>query len=273
LWTRSQLPEQEIEQRIASCVRWMNLTLPGKDLLIVGFWSDWRYLNDVLAQTISITGIGSVTVVDPATTAQLQVKAPALWDRLTSTAAPFQHVQASGVDALDELRLAFSKVWARKFFRLGKPVIESAGGIYPVAIESLAWQREDIYNLRRDAEGVPYNRAAQKKEPGPEAAQAAVAHILLIQANATCQGAWYHHGGRTVRIVQGGGQALATVRERYNEPPSTPPAEIVICAGANDIHVPGKVISAGQGASIIRPAPGGGSLWLTLDQARAELAI
>jgi hypothetical protein len=67
LWTRSQLPEQEIQQRIESCVSWMNLSLSGKDLLIVGFWSDWGYLNDVLAQAIFITGIGSVTVVDPAT--------------------------------------------------------------------------------------------------------------------------------------------------------------------------------------------------------------
>ena len=140
-------------------------------------------------------------------------------------------------------------------------------------MESLSWQREDIYNFRRDGEGVPYNRAAQSKEPGAEAAQAALAHILLIQANAVRQGAWYQHAGTTVRVVQGGGQALATVRERYNEPPAVTAADIVICAGADDITVPGSVIPAGQGASIVRPAPGGGSRWLTLAQARAELQI
>src|SRR5271156_5265565 len=30
-----------VQARVASCSQWMNLHLPGKDLLIVGFWTDW----------------------------------------------------------------------------------------------------------------------------------------------------------------------------------------------------------------------------------------
>jgi hypothetical protein len=120
---------------------------------------------------------------------------------------------------------------------------------------------------------VPLDRAARQKEPAPEASTAAFAHLLLTQAHAVRTGARYERAGRSVRIVHGGGQALETVRERYNEPPTVPAADIVICAGATALNVPSTVISSGRGASIIRPARGSNSRWLTLDQARAELAI
>jgi hypothetical protein len=273
LWTQHQLQQPEVKQRIENCANWMELNLPNKDLLVVGFWTDWGYLNDVLAQTIQMNGISSVTLIDLATSAALQAKAPLLWSTLNAAGIPFDHVQASGADALKELRIEFSRVWAKKFFHLGKPLLEAAGGTYPTAVESAAWTCDDIYNLRRDAEGVPYSRAAQTKEPGPEAAQAAFAHLLLTQANATRQGSWYTHGGQTIRVVQGAGQGLSSVRDKYVEPPNVPAPDIVLCAGANDIPVPGKIIASGSGHSIVRPAPGGTTRWLTLEQARLELGL
>jgi hypothetical protein len=60
----------------------------------------------------------SVNVIDPTPSAQLQAKAPVLGSKLTATGGPFVHVQASGDDALKELRTEFSRVWARKFFQL-----------------------------------------------------------------------------------------------------------------------------------------------------------
>ena len=273
LWTQAQLQEPAIQQRIASCTQWMGLNLPAKDLLVVGFWTDWGYLNDVLAQAIQMNGINSVTVIDLATMADLQTKAPMLWNKLTTAGIPFNHVQASGEDALEELRVEFSKVWARKFFRLGRNLLENDGRIYPIAVESAPWTCDDIYNFRRDAEGVPYNRAAQTKAPGREAEQAALAHLLLVAANAIRRGPWYEHGGSTIRVVQGGGQGLSSVRQKYTEPPLVPVPDVIICAGATDTSVPGNVISSGQGASIVRPAPGGGARWLTLEQARVELAL
>lgn len=273
LWTQRQLTEPEIQARIASCSDWMNLHLANKDLLVVGFWTDWGYLNDVLANVIPAGTNPSITVIDPASSAELQAKAPMLWGKLTGASTNFRHVQASGADALEELRIEFSKVWSRKFFQLGKPLIEQTGGSYPSAMDSYSWNRDDLYNLRRDAQGVPYNRAATDKAPRPEAAQAAFVHILMHHAHAARHGAHYEIGGQTVRIVHGGGQALANVQGRYKEPPVLTPADIVICAGATDLGVPGSVIPSGRGSSIIRAAPGGGSRWLTLDQARAELGI
>lgn len=53
----------------------MRLQLPGKDLLVVGFWTDWGYLNDVVADALDAGALTSVTVIDPAGSAALQAKA------------------------------------------------------------------------------------------------------------------------------------------------------------------------------------------------------
>jgi hypothetical protein len=253
----------------------MKVNLPGKDLLMIGFWTDWGYLNGVLANAMATAPFGSVTVVDPLASADLKAKAPVLWTRLTGSGIPFEHVQGSGGDALDQLRGAFSQTWAKRFYDLGRPLFLAGGGKYSASTVQphTAIGVEALYNLRRDAEGKPYSRAAQKKEPPPETAQAAFFHLLLIHANATRDGSWYIYGGKSIRVVHGGGQALATVREHFKEPPTVPQAEIVVCAGAIDLAVPGSVIATGLGSSTARPAPGGISRWLTLDQARSELGI
>lgn len=271
LWTAGQLAEPEIARRVKACADWMRLTLPGKDLLVIGFWTDWGYLNDVLADALNTMTFGSVIVVDPAATADLQTKAPTLWARLTGGAATFRHVQASGADALEELRTAFSRAWLRRFYALGEALLTAAGKPYSPVDPVMSC--EDLYNCRCDVEGVPYNRAAQMKQPPNEAGYASFFHHLLVQATATRYGSWYKHGGKLVRVVHGAGQALNSVRARYKEPPALRQPDIVVCAGALDLAVPGSLMSPGVGASIVRPSSGGAAQWMTLEQARGELAI
>jgi hypothetical protein len=248
--------------------------LPGKDLLLVGFWTDWGYLNEVLANAIKLQGINSITVVDPLSDAELQTKAPLLWDTLNTAGVPFNHIRASGGLALEELRTEFSRIWARKFFLLAVPFLTAEGYAYdPALIDPNGWSCDELYNLRRDAEGLPFDGAAIRKEPAPEAASAAFVHFLLVRAGAIRSGSIYELGGRTIRVVHGAGQMLESVRERYNEPPTTPLPDVVICAGAATVNVPGSIIATGHGSSIVRPGRGGASRWLTLEQARAELAI
>jgi len=274
LWTQGQLHEPDIQSRVASCSHWMNLHLPGKDLLIVGFWTDWGYLNDVLANAFTVENASSVTVVDIASQVDLEIKAPNLWQKLTRAGGPFIHVQASAVDALEELRTEFSKVWARKFFQLAAPSLEANGRVYnPATVAPTSWTCDELYDLRRDSEGVPYDHAAKRKGPPPESAAAAFVHVLLMEAGATRTGAIYVHSGLTVRIVQGAGLPLESVREKYKEPPASGSSNIVVCAGAQAVGTPGRVIAAGRGASIVRPTPGGGARWITLEDARAELHI
>jgi hypothetical protein len=130
LWTQAQLGEPKIAARIKSCADWMKLVLPGKHLLIVGFWTDWGYLNKVLADSLSAMNFVSVTVVDKLTAAELQLKAPELWARLNAGTSTFLPVQASGADALAELRVAFSKVWLKKFYALAEPLLKAEGKTY-----------------------------------------------------------------------------------------------------------------------------------------------
>ena len=106
LWTNAQLAEPEVHARVQNCSNWMNLHLPGRHLVVVGFWTDWGYLNDVLAQAFAIANALSVTVIDPTPTAGLIAKAPSLWNRLTTLSAAFEHLEESGDVILHELRLA-----------------------------------------------------------------------------------------------------------------------------------------------------------------------
>lgn len=271
LWTTQQLTDPTIKQRIDTCSEWMKLVLPGKDLLVIGFWTDWGYLNDVLASALSTGGFNSVTVIDPALSAALQTKAPALWGNLTTGTAHFQHIQASGADALAELQIAFSRVWLKKFYALAKPHLEAEGKVYAPIDPALGI--EDLYDLRRDAEGTPYDKAARAKHPGAHTAIAAFLQTLLMQAHATRHGAWYEYHGKRIRVIQGAGENINSVRERYKEPPAAVQPDVIVCAGALDLSVPGHLISSGAGSSVVRPAPGGGIPWLTLEEARAEFHL
>lgn len=270
LWTDAQLADPEIAKRVKACADWMKLELPGKDLLVVGFWTDWGYLNDVFAEALNTMNFTSVTVVDPETSANLQAKAPALWTTLTTGTPVFRHIQESGTDALEEFRVAFSKTWLKKFYALGEPLL-AAGRPY-VAIDPNMGV-DDLYDCRRDCEGVPYSRAAQMKEPAPYAAQASFFHHLLLQAGATRDGPWFKYDGKRVRIVQGAGRDLKSIQEEHKEPPAADHPDIVVCVGAVDLAVPGNLISPGVGSSIVRPSGGVGARWMTETQARGELAI
>jgi hypothetical protein len=273
LWTRGQLAEAVIQARVASCSQWMNLHLPGKHLVIVGFWTDWGYLNDVLGDAFSIDNASSVTVVDPSPTAVLQAKAPSLWAKLNGLSHAFEHVQVSGAEALDELRTAYSKTWARKFYSLGQPLFRSVGGPVSLVPTPDTLVGEELYDLRRDAEGVPYTRAAMTKAPSQKSAQAALVHLMLLNAGAIKRGAWLEHGGKLIRVVNGAGEGLADVQERYKEPATVPQSDVVVCAGSIELGVPARLIAPGRGASIMRPTSGGGSKWLTLDGAKMEFGL
>ncbi|MEA1015161.1 SIR2 family protein [Sphingosinicella sp. LY1275] len=271
LWTKAQLTEPAIQARIQSCSQWMNLHLPGRHLVVVGFWTDWGYLNDVLAQAFAITNALSVTVIDPTPSATLRDKAAQLWDKLTTLSAAFEHIEESGDEILEELRVAYSRSWAKRFYALGQPLAAASGITHVPNPDGL--EGDDLYNLRRDVEGIPYTRAAMLKAPPVDAAEAAFAHIELGNDGAVQSGAWLAHGGRTVRIVNGAGRGLSDMQEAHKEPPNLAQPDIVLCAGAIDFGVPAKLIASGKGASIVSPAPGGGAKWLTRADARTELGL
>ena len=273
LWTHAQLAAAAAAERIASCKQWMDLHLLNRDLLIVGFWSDWGYLNSVLADALAGGTTASITVIDPAPTADLEHKAPGLWATL-SASPQFEHVRDSSDAALSEVRAAFSKVWTRKLHALGAPLYAADKGDCPPALlQAPDLDVDALYDLRRDAEGVAANRAARQWQPGASAAQTGYAHLLLTAKAAARSGAWYEVDGQSVRVVHGAGEGLTTVRSRFLEPPTAPKSDVVVCVGALDQGVPGSIIGKGKGASIVRPGPGGASRWITLNEARLEFSL
>lgn len=283
IWTRKQLADPVIAQRIASCANWMNLNLPGKHLVVVGFWTDWGYLNQVFEDSFTARTARAVTVIDPRPTANLQAKARGLWDKLHALSADFDHIQQSGATVLAELRREFSKSWARRFYALGQPVLDAANAaaatIPALAAGAIAnpspdaLDNESLFDLRRDAEGLPYTRAAMTKTPPPHSEQASYLRLALLQNGANEDGSWLRHRGTSIRVVNGGGKFLETVRSSYVEPPTMPKADIIVSAGSARSSVPASIIAKGRGLSIVRPLPGTTSRWLTLDEAMDEFRI
>ena len=273
LWTQDQLTAPEFEGRINSCKNWMELNLPGRDLIIVGFWTDWGYLNNVLANALDGNAPASITVVDPGSTVSLEQKAPALWTIL-SASKRFEHVRASGNDVLEEIRAAFSKVWAKKLNRLGEILfVADKGACPPELLDAPDLDIDALYDLRRDAEGIARDHAARTWEPGQSAAQTGYAHLLLSAKTNKRIGVWYELGDQTIRVVHGAGMGMSTVQQQFSEPPSMQKADVIVCVGALEQGVPGNIIGKGQGSNVVRPEPGEGSRWMTLDDARSEFDL
>ncbi len=271
LWTQGQLDEDAVKGRIESCSQWMNLHLPGKHLVVVGFWTDWGYLNSVIANAFTVTNAKSVTVVDLCATADLKAKAPNLWEKLSALSAKFEHVQASGNVVLEQLRAAYSKAWLRKFFALGKSAAEALGIATAPTPDTIPMNC--LYDLRRDVEGKPYTSAASEKAPPASAGEAALAHIQLVSSGALQVGAWLQYAGKSIRIVNGSGKVMQSVKEAHKEPTSLPQADMVVCTGAIDLGVPARIVASGKGASVVSPASGGGAEWLSLKEALVVLAL
>ena len=76
VWTARQLLVEPIASRISSSETWLSVRLLDRDLVIVGYWTDWDYLNDVLARALGQVRPARVIVVDPSESATLAAKAP-----------------------------------------------------------------------------------------------------------------------------------------------------------------------------------------------------
>ena len=271
VWASSQLGDPPIADRIERSKLWMAGNLRQKDLLVVGFWSDWDYLNKVLGDAVQGLDPLSVTVIDPSPTAALEAKAPGLWALAHQPHVVFTHVQESGADALDELRRAFSESYARQVLAAGRPEFEAKTGVVcdPAWLAVTGLDGEALYDWRRDAEGVPAGKPAMTKSP-QNVYLLAYFH-LLRRAGAAQERRGYTLAGRSIRVVNGAGSVLSTVAKRFIEAPAAPTAEFFVAAGSMDLGLPGHLVRPGIAGSVVRPAAGG--KWLTIEQAQAELGV
>ena len=272
VWTTSQLDDPVIADRIAKSHIWMEANLREKDLLVVGFWSDWAYLNEIFGRVLLNVLPLSVTVVDKAPADQLEAKAPDLWAVAHAEHVTFYHVPESGADVLDELRRAFSRAYLRKVLHAGKAAFEAQIGAAcdPTSLDVSDHDSEALYGLRRDAEGIPSSSPARLKAPGP-CEVLGLFHLLLRRAGALPTSEGYELAGKTIRVVNGANFVLSRLQARFLEAPSILTADVIAAIGAEDIGLPGNIVRQGRVGDIMRPAAGG--QWVDFKGARELLQV
>ena len=273
VWALSQIEDNEtIAGRIKTNKAWIATNLRNKDLLVVGFWSDWKYLNQVLGSALNHVGPLAVTLVDPSGAQELEDKAPDLWAIAHSDNVDFHHIQESGADVLDELRCVFSKNYLRQILEAGKQKIKSETGsdCDPSWLDIENFGSESLYGWRRDAEGVPAGEPARKARPANVEALGFL-HLLLRRAGAQQTEYGYVKDGRTIRVINGAGAFLGSLRQKFVEAPTTPTVDLVVASGAIDTGLPGNIARRGRTNDIVRPETGG--KWLDYHGARQDLNI
>lgn len=246
--------------------------LRQKDLLVVGFWSDWTYLNGLLGEVLDGISPVSVTVVDPSPLEDLKSKAKDLWDIANGPEVIFNHVRESGADVLDELRRAFSINYLKQVLAAGSAAFaQVTGSPCDPALSVIAdFDSETLYDLRRDAEGVPSGKPARTNRPD-RCELLGMFHLLLRQAGAAQTPQGYSLAGKSIRVVNGAGKMLSLLQAEFAEAPVLPSSDLVVAPGADDLPLPANTVRNGTAGSFMRPAPV--AKWLGLQQARMELGI
>jgi hypothetical protein len=272
VWAPGQLTTAPIAGRIASSAAWLTTRLFDRDLLIVGYWTDWDYLNNVLATVLAGVNAARVTVVDTANGSTFPTKAPALY-ALGQRAAAFGHVQASGADFLDALRREFSKSFIRRVLWAAENdyLVQVGAPPAPAWLEPSVWDNSALWQIRRDLEGCAPNEPAKQRNP-PNESLLGLTILQLEAAGAVADGPyWLLLDGRRVRVLRAVNKFLHRVEAEYQrELAPTVAPNLVIAVGAEALGLPLSIVRSTTVATIAR---GSASRWLTRPQALDELSL
>jgi hypothetical protein len=261
VWAPGQLKAPPVEGRIASSTTWLQNALLDKDLLVVGYSTDWDYLNQVIAQTLGAVSPASVLIVDPSETEDFVAKAPDLAALAGRAKKGSFHLKLSGADFLDALRLKFSKVFVHRAIAKGVAEFEALAGHAPsdASKEAPDLDNDNLWRIRRDLLGCKPNRPARQAVPHDEPA-VGLTLLQLREAGGMPDGPYWSVGGRTVRVIRAAGAFLHALEGEYrwDMPPVAAP-DVVVAVGAEDVHLPADLVRRPDG-SIAR---GAGPGWMT----------
>jgi hypothetical protein len=268
LWCPRQLQTEPFQKRIREFREWLPGVLLERDLVFVGFWSDWAYLNNALEGVLNQTHAGRIVLVNPSDLDVLEGKAPGLWALAHEGTTEFVHERQSGADFLDELRQAFGAQFMKRLVTSGGHTFTAVTGRpVPPQPDFSTLSSRDLYEWRQDSTGVPAGHIVRKKIPDENMQVLGAMHLEMQNAGAKLQGAAYARSGRRTRLIHGAGQLISQVRARYAPFPSVIADDVVICVGAQDTaSLPDNVARGNKTDSIVRPGLSG--LWLTDAQAR-----
>lgn len=273
IWCKSQIANDPIQTRLAHLVRWVQGHLPNRDLLVVGYWTDWAYLNEILDNAIVSTEPRSVILVDPSTGEALQKKSPQVWD-WANRSTTFRHIQASGDAFLSELRCIVSQHLIQTIWDRARPnSIAVLGWDMPAVLPRpfAAHSAADLYRLRRDVTGVPMNAVVRNGRADESHILIGVLQMALCALGARCSSNVFEWNGCRLRMVHTPAQPLSAVKRRFAaEPPDPHPADRTICVGAlDDGGAPANIVRRGIPQGIVRNSPA--EQWETHDHILSEL--
>lgn len=267
IWAPGQLTAEPVQGRIENSKNWLNVNLLNKDLLIVGFWTDWDYLNEVLSNALGGVRASRVIVVSPDRTDQFESKAPHLFALGEQATESFDHVQVSGHCFLNELRRLFSQVFVRRVLFSGSEEFERQTGIAPERawLEPPDLDATTLWQIRRDLEGCVANEPARKRKP-PNGETLVGLTLLQLQAKgATPDGAYWLLNNRRIRVVRSPIRALHKVIAEFDRgiAPAIAP-DLSIAVGAEETPLPANVARPEPTATVVRGQKG---RWLTRQSA------
>ena len=237
LWCKKQLEDNPtIRGSIERSTEWLSVNLRHKDLVFVGYWTDWAYLNDVLADCVSSVEPNVVILVDPADDGTLRNKAQRLYDWAHGQNVNFRHAQEYGDVFLDDLRRIFSTRFLVNLIEDSETVFEALSG-EPTDASGISFNHlstNELFALRRDACGQPRGKAVSSRQHEEPMRIFGALCIWLLKEGAILDGSLFRMGSTTLRIIQAAGQALSEVKNRFSREPQSLGTNIVICAGAFD---------------------------------------
>jgi hypothetical protein len=264
IWCREQLETTPIRERLQAFTTWLAANLRGKDLLVIGFWTDWAYLGELFAANLTAVGPRRVFVINRDGPERLREKAPQLWAWANGPQIQFRHVPQSGDAFLDDLRRIWSARFILRLMDASRPTYERLFGSVPGVPPDLAGGHTSrtLYALRRDLTGTPAARPVRDRAPSDSDHVAAAIHRRLLDLGVTMEPHRYRFRDQSLRVISGRGRLLSAVHADYQcEPPLLTDVDQVICAGAiDDASSPHIVRGAGSG-SIVRP--GSSATWTT----------
>lgn len=272
IWAKGQVAVDPLKTRIEDAAEWLSIRLLDRDLVIVGYWTDWDYLNEVLDVALNEVSPSRVIVVDPCDTASFEAKAPALFALGQRATAEFCHVKCSGDVFLDKLRVLFSQSFVRRVLHTGAAAFEAHTGAAPNALwlEPSQTEAQVLWNIRRDLEGRNPNEPAKLRDPIDEPLLGLT--LLQLQASgAVAEGSYWNLGGARIRVLRASNRPLHEVQAAFAREvaPAIAPS-VTIAVGAEALSLPAS-IARGSGGGTIARGPSG--KWLSRQDAVSELGL
>ena len=262
IWAAGQIDKEPIRTNIRKCGQWLETRLANCDLLVVGYWTDWDYLNEVLQASFETVNLSRVIVVDPCETETFVTKAPVLYQLSQCDDVEFCHVRSPGDTFLNKLRVEFSRSFIRRILYWGKEAYTEHIGNEPREewLEPATKDAEVLWRIRRDLEGCYPNIPSKKRNPSKEPLVGLT--ILQLQARgAVSNESFWNLGEQTIRVISAANCFLHEVESAFSG--ETAPAialHYTIAVGAESVSLPPDFARGSANNSIVR---GSSAIWLS----------